>query len=144
MVLKQPIIKILILEYPIFQQTIKSSYHNPSKKQWYNIPLYYSDTDVYIHKDNLNQRPEIVDVNQQITNDDLIKIVENGKPVVGGLNTIYAVANYDTPLGRGIIPQSHLVLPHQNYCQNMQYQSTHTKVKMFLLFNTVKMIISYL
>lgn len=91
------------LDYDILDQSIKSSYHNPSKKQWYNIPRYYSDTDVYIHKDNLNQRPEIVDVNQQITNDDLIKIVENGKPVVGGLNTIYAVANYDTPLGREIL-----------------------------------------
>lgn len=58
---------------------------------------------MYIHKDNLNQRPEIVDVNQQITNDDLIKIIENGKPTIGGLNTLYAVANYDTPLGRGIL-----------------------------------------
>lgn len=81
------------LDYDILDQAIKSAYHKPSAKQWYDIPNYYNDKDVYINKDGLDHTPEIVDANQPITNDDLIKIVENGKPIVGGLNTIYAVAN---------------------------------------------------
>ena len=91
------------LNYELLDQSIKSSYHNPHKKQWYNIQQYYTNTDVYIHKDGLDYTPEIVDVNQPVTSDNLIKIIENGKPTIGGLNTIYAVANYDTPNGRGIL-----------------------------------------
>lgn len=106
------------LDYDILDQAIKSAYHKPSAKQWYDIPNYYNDKDVYINKDGLDHTPEIVDANQPITNDDLIKIVENGKPIVGGLNTIYAVANYDTPDGRGILENDIHALNDRNEFQN--------------------------
>ena len=48
----------------------------------------------------------------------IFKIVENGKPIVGGLNTIYAVANYDTPDGRGILENDIHALNDRNEFQN--------------------------